>query len=64
LDALGLEGNIGDLGSNLLHSSGHFVGGDASLDFGISNGIEVSLIEFVNGADHGSPVPFFDAFGI
>ena len=64
LNVFWLAGDVGDFGRDLLHAGGHFVGRDPGLDFGIADGLEVAVIEFVDGVNDGAAVAFFDSFGI
>lgn len=64
LDVLGLAGDVGDLGGDVLHAGRHFIGGDAGLDFGVADGFEVPVVEFIDGIDDSLAVLFFDTLGI
>src|SRR5688572_5785266 len=51
-DVLGLVGDIRQLGHRRLHAIGHFVLGDARVDFGIGEGLVLLLVQFGDSVEH------------
>ena len=60
----GFFGEVSEFGHAGLHAEGHFVLGDAGLDFGVADAGVVEVVEFAEGVEHGAAVGGVNAGGI
>ena len=63
-DGLGFTGDVGEFWDAGLHAIGHLVLGDAGIDFGITEFIEVLAVDFSDVVEHGPAKRAGHAIGI
>ncbi len=61
---LWLVGKVGEFGNGHLHPVGHFVLGDAGLDFGVEKLVVVDLVEFLEVVEGVAAEVGGDSFGV